>query len=54
MRDWLIPGLPSTAAPSTYPHAVITIDPEVVDRCEELNARELRQPGREMACRHQR
>lgn len=42
MHDWLIPDLPCTLAPSTYHHGVITIDPEVVDRCEELNARDLR------------
>jgi len=44
MREWLIPNLPCTLAPSTYPQVVIAIDPEVIDHCQQLNARDLRQP----------
>ena len=44
MHEWVIPGLPCTEAPSTFPpHDVITIDPEVADHCEGLNARDLHQ-----------
>lgn len=45
MHDWLMPGFPSTTAPSTYPPVVITIDPEIADLCEQLNTRDLRQAG---------
>jgi hypothetical protein len=45
LNEWLIADLPSALAPSTYHPGVITIDSEVVDRCEELNAGESRQSG---------
>lgn len=43
MREWLMPNLPCTLAPSTYPLGVIAIDPEIIDHCEYLNARDLSQ-----------